>query len=81
MHPGDSCTGKFYGAAKLHKVDLKEQIGNLPIKPYNLISTHQVIITQSIRYWDSSERALKILRFYSQNGKRKSSKSLSDDVF
>ena len=33
MYPGDSCTGKFHGAAKLHKVDLKGQIGNLPIKP------------------------------------------------
>ena len=33
MYPSGSCPGKFYGTAKLHKIDTKGPVDDLPIRP------------------------------------------------
>ena len=32
LYPSSSCPGMFYGIAKLHKIDSKGLVGNLPIR-------------------------------------------------
>ena len=38
LYPSGSCPGKFYGTSKLHKIDPKGLVDDLPVRPiiYNI---------------------------------------------
>ena len=54
LHSSDFCPGKFYGRAKLHKIDLKGLVDDLTARAIiSNINTHQLIIFQNTwqSYW------------------------------
>ena len=46
-YPSDSCPGKFYGAAKMHKL-LTNNVDNLPLRP--IISNVETATYQTAKY-------------------------------